>query len=79
MLVLVKCHCCDVPFHFPQEVLARMKVPSTFCERCFNSFDALTLRKWFVVDILHRQVQELSRTIEQVLGGLVNQTPTALG
>lgn len=58
----VKCHCCDTPFYFPLKILQSMKLPSTFCKRCFELYDTLTLRKWFVLDMLCRQVQSMAKS-----------------
>lgn len=57
-MVVVKCHCCDTQFLFPQDILSRMRLPSTFCRRCFDQHDRLMLRKWFVLDMLYQQVQQ---------------------
>lgn len=55
--ITVKCHCCDTQFLFPGEILAQMKLPATFCRRCFDMFPFLLLRKFFVLDMLYNQVQ----------------------
>jgi hypothetical protein len=65
-LVTVKCHCCDTVFQFPKEILAKMTLPATFCRRCFNRHDDLMLRKWFVMDMLYRQVQTHSAALRQL-------------
>ncbi len=59
-MVAVKCHCCDTVDTFPKHIIARAKNPSFFCDRCFEMYDSLTLRKWFVMDMLANQVQAIS-------------------
>jgi hypothetical protein len=54
---VVKCHCCDTQFLFPMEILTKIKLPATFCRRCFDEFPYLLLRKFFVLDMLYHQVQ----------------------
>lgn len=58
-LVLVACTCCDTPFHFPKEILEKMRMPNTVCMRCFDAHDRLMLRKWFQFVLLYRQVQNI--------------------
>lgn len=59
-MIPVKCHCCDSIDVFPKEVLAKVTNPAFFCTRCFEMYDMLTLRKWFVVDMLSAQVKAIS-------------------
>jgi len=60
---LVKCHCCDTPFMVPIEVLQRARVPGTYCRRCYDEFDLLTLRKWYMLDRLYQQVQLMAEDL----------------
>ena len=61
----VKCHCCDTVDVFPKHVIAKAKNPSFFCERCFEMYDGLTLRKWFVLDMMMTQIQAISDFLHQ--------------
>ena len=67
MNVLVKCHCCDNWFLFPKQILDSMKAPSTFCTRCYYSFDFMTLRKWWILDMLIQHVQQLDQRLAALL------------
>ena len=55
--VMVKCHVCDLAFPFAVQALQSMRVPSTFCKKCYETFDTLTLRQWFKLDMAIRQLQ----------------------
>jgi hypothetical protein len=59
-MVLARCHCCDTTFSFPKKILEGMKMPATFCRRCFDIFPLVALRKWFVLDMLYQQLQQLN-------------------
>jgi hypothetical protein len=52
----VRCQVCDTEFQFPTRIIMTMRVPSSFCTRCFNTYDFLTLRQWYKLDVLAIQV-----------------------
>lgn len=54
--VMVRCQVCDTQFPFPYHILAAMKMPSTFCGRCFNAYDFTTLRQWYKLDLLAQRM-----------------------
>lgn len=64
--VQVKCHVCDQPFLFSAQALQTMKVPGTFCKRCYETFDMITLRQWFKLDMAIRQLQAQEHWISEV-------------
>lgn len=63
----VKCHVCDSVFEFPEEILASMKIPSTFCDRCLKTYDPLTLRQWFKLDSTIRALNLLRTDVNDLL------------
>lgn len=59
-LVTVRCQVCDTQFSFSLAVLVSMRMPSVFCDRCFKTYDFLTLRQWYKLDMLAMQVAAYS-------------------
>lgn len=55
-----RCQVCDTPFTFPIDILMSMRMPSTFCGRCFRNYDFLTLRQWYKLDVLAQRVMGYS-------------------
>jgi len=37
-----------------------MRMPSTFCERCFGAYDFVTLRQWYKLDMLAQRMTNYS-------------------
>lgn len=64
-MMVVKCHVCDLQFLFPVNVLMSMRVPSTFCIRCYRTYDDLTLRQWFKLDMAIQQLNAQEAWIKQ--------------
>lgn len=68
-MVQVKCHVCDSVFLFDAQALKAMKLPATYCRRCYNSYDHLTLRQWFKLDMAIRQLQAQESWIHEAAHG----------
>jgi hypothetical protein len=73
--VMVKCHVCDMAFPFSHQAILTMKIPGTFCKRCYETFDMITLRQWFKLDMAIRQLQHQ----EQWLGSISAKTTVQSG
>ena len=64
-MVDARCMVCDAPFKFPKKIVGGMKLPSTFCRRCFNLYDPLTLRQWYKLDSIIHYLQNAATAPRQ--------------